>query len=125
MATIPWQVSRSVSALTGTAMGAYFHKGFALAKLGNIEEAIQEFDRTLEQDPDNAQAYHQKGLLLTKLGKYSDAIESYNKSIGIKPSYAPAFYDKGLALAKLGKFEMAIDAFEHHCNQSQLRQCLL
>ena len=49
-------------------------KGFALARLGKNEDAIAEFDKTLSEDGNNAQAYHQKGTLLLKIGRYEDAI---------------------------------------------------
>ena len=52
-----------------------YHKGFALAKLGNSEEAIQEFERALNDNPGNAQAYHQKGQILVKIGRFDEALD--------------------------------------------------
>ncbi len=39
---------------------AVYHKGFALAKLGNSDDALLEFERALTENPGNAQAYTRK-----------------------------------------------------------------
>ena len=92
--------------------GAIYHKGFALAKLGNSEDALLEFERALNENPGNAQAYHQKGQILVKIGRLDEALDAFNKSIALKPDNAQAYYDKGSALLKADRFEPAIEAFD-------------
>ncbi len=57
-----------------------------MPKLGKNDDAIAEFDKTLSEDRDNAQAYHQKGTLLVKTGRYEDAIAAFDESIRLRPN---------------------------------------
>jgi tetratricopeptide (TPR) repeat protein len=60
----------------------YLHSLLAekLEKIGEKEEALQEYKRTLELNPDNKFATKQAGFLLYKSGKYEQAL-SYLKEV--------------------------------------------
>ena len=81
---------------------AHFQKGFALLEVSRFENAIAEFDRALEIDPDPAPAHYNRGVALAKLLRFNDAIVSFDKTLSLLPGYAPAFFQKGLALYAIG-----------------------
>ena len=87
-----------------------FGLGEALQELGELEEAIGAYKKTLSIKSDFASAYNNMGLALTDQGKQEEAIEAYNKAIAIKPDYAEAYTNMGIALHEQRKLEEAIEA---------------
>lgn len=90
----------------------WFKRGFQSAGSGSYEEALRDFDKALQMNPENAGAWNGKALALRSLSlskhdldKYSEslkasdkAIEMYNKAIETNPHDVNAWYYKGLAL---------------------------
>jgi len=63
---------------------AYFLKGRYYRINGHIEEALDNFDKTLEFNPNNYQAYNNKGYLLTEVIKdFVTGIDNYQKALTI------------------------------------------
>ena len=78
--------------------------GVTLNDLGRKEDAINDFIKVIEINPQYAYAYYNKGILyyqyllgnsLNDLGRKEDAIKDYTKVIGINPQYAYAYYNRG------------------------------
>ena len=115
---------------------AYMNKGVALWNLGKLNEALAEYDKTIEilkplvangrhkLANDLAMAYINKGSALVDQEKYSEAEAEYNKSIEIQESLvkeekrieltndlAMSYWGKGLALKNLGKINEAIKIY--------------
>lgn len=59
---------------------AYFNRGNALAKSGQLEEAIQSYDQALKLDPDHQDAKFNKNLVEQKLQKQQQSSENEKKS---------------------------------------------
>lgn len=49
-------------------------RGQILGRMGELEMAIQAFDRALESDPDFKITKHSKGVVLSAMGRHSDAV---------------------------------------------------
>lgn len=58
---------------------AYSNRGFAYRKLGRYRDAIREYSRALELNPDNVKTYNNRGYSYAKDGEYDRAIADYNK----------------------------------------------
>lgn len=69
-------------------------------------------DKTLDINPQNADAYNNKGLSLYYSGNHMEAIECYDKALEINPQNADAYYNKGLSLSSIGNNAKAIECYD-------------
>ena len=90
----------------------HFDEGLRLYELGRYEEAIEEFDKAIELDPNDPDYHYYKGIALYELHKYEEAIEEFDKAIELDPNDPVYHYNKGLALGELHKYEEAIKEFD-------------
>jgi len=61
--------------------GAYYVRGTAYEKLGNLEESISDFTKALEIDPNHFNAAYARGACENKRGNFLKAIEDYNLAL--------------------------------------------
>ncbi len=59
-------------------------------------KALEDFNRAIELEPQNATAYHDRGLLYDLKGDHIKAIADYSEAVVISPQLANAYYDRGL-----------------------------
>jgi len=112
-----------------------FYRLFDLAALmvekGKYDEAIPEFRRALELNPEDVRSHSKLGIALAGIGRVDEAISEYRKAMELDPDYADAYSKLGLALARIGKreearlqFEKALELFpdsaEAHSNLAAL-----
>ena len=79
----------------------YNNPGPGLARLCKNDEAILNYDQTLESDPKNIHALNNKGSALSDLGRYQEAIVYYDKVLEIDSQYAAALNNKEKATSFL------------------------
>ena len=60
-----------------------FNNGKLLARLGQLEAALNCFDRTLELNETDYEAWSEKGCLLDKMGRWVEAEICFNHSLGV------------------------------------------
>ena len=63
----------------------YYGLGRVFLARGEVPQAVEAFDRSLQRDPTFMQAYTAKGLALERQGKPQEALELYQKAAGINP----------------------------------------
>ncbi len=80
--------------------------------LGNLEEAIEAYNKALSLKPDYADAFYNMGNLFKDQGKLEEAIEAYKKALSFKPDHDDAYYNIGVVLQDQGKLEEAIEAYK-------------
>ena len=86
--------------------------GASRAQIGNLDEAIEAYKKTISLKPDYAEAYSNMGVALRNQGKFEEAIEAYKKSISIKPNDADTYYNMGIALKDQDKLDEAVEAYK-------------
>jgi protein O-mannosyl-transferase len=91
---------------------AHNNLGSALARAGNLEEAMAHYEEALRMRPDDAETHYNVGLTLAQLGQMQEAIAQYEQALQIKPDYAEAHNNLGNALLQAGQFEQAAGHFE-------------
>ena len=91
---------------------ALINKGFALSKLGKLNEAISSYDKALEISPNEVNAWIYKGEAVQGLEKYEEAVTYYDKALEINPKISRAWSGKGDVLVRLGKYEEAITRYD-------------
>jgi tetratricopeptide (TPR) repeat protein len=88
------------------------NQGVAHWKKTKFDDAIRDFDKSIEIDPRYAFAWSNKGGVLNDLHKYDEALFAVDKAIEIDPQLAFAWVNKGNALRNQGKFDDALQAVE-------------
>ena len=96
----------------GDTADSYYDEGVTAAMRGDVEQAIQHFNRTITLDDSYLAAYHQLGRCYTRLGKLQDAIDLFVRVIKEKPHQIPIRIDLGNALMEMGKFREARQVFD-------------
>lgn len=90
---------------------AYEHRAYVNFKLGNIEDALYDFDKSLKIDPTNPEAYVGRGKLKYKQGKIEDAILDLDLAIKHAIALQPVYWRTRLLKAeysiKLKDYETA------------------
>lgn len=78
---------------------------------GNEEQALADFDKGIEVEPDYATIYHNKGWYLNKLGRHQEAIMCFDKTLELEPKRAVTYENLADAYLHLGLTEKAVEAF--------------
>ena len=76
--------------------------------MGDDKDAIDQYDKVLDINPDEYSKLNNKGQSLSDLGNYSEAIKVYDRANLIDPENYITHNNKGYALFKLGKIDEAI-----------------
>jgi tetratricopeptide (TPR) repeat protein len=67
------------------------------------EDAIKEFEKAKEMNPNYSKVYTELGILYASLGQFQQAIDSYKKATTIDPSDAEAYSSLGVSFVSLGQ----------------------
>ena len=87
---------------------AFAARGEAYSEIGQYDQAILNYNKTLEINPRYVEAYYNRGNAYRKKDLLDQAILDYTKALEIKPEYAEAYYNRGNAYAKKGLLDQAI-----------------
>jgi Flp pilus assembly protein TadD len=80
--------------------------------LGHHTEAITEFQKALETEPQNLKAQANLAAALFELHRYAEASSAFARAVELSPQDPDLHTNLGLALEKAGKPEQAKKAFE-------------
>ncbi|MEI0559819.1 tetratricopeptide repeat protein [Brachyspira intermedia] len=72
---------------------AYNNRGNAKSKLSYNEEAIKDYDKAIELNPNYSTAYNNRGNTKNNLGLYKESIEDFNKAIELNPNYVQTYFN--------------------------------
>jgi tetratricopeptide (TPR) repeat protein len=89
----------------------FFLKAVTFTKEGRLEEALQNFKKTISLNPENGKAYFFRGLIYADLDKKENAIVDYSKAIELDKDNlfsALAYYQRGVIYEDAGNFNKAI-----------------
>ena len=86
----------------------YSRRGNRARGEGRQQDAVDEYSKAIEIDPENAAAYNNRGKAYRDLGHPEEAIKDYNKAIELDPNNAVAYNNRGNAYRDLGHPEEAI-----------------
>ena len=111
---------------TSIVAAAYNNLGLVYEQKGNYEEAIKNFDRAIDLNPNDASAYGNRGTAYGQKGDYEEAIADYTQAIGLNPNDATAHYNRGITYGQKGDYEEAIcRLYPSDRAQSQFSRSLL
>lgn len=89
---------------------AWYNRGFAYRNLGELELAVQSFDRALQLNPIHAPTWFQQGNTLRQLKRPNEALIAYTRAIDLQPNSSPALLGQCVVLNQLQQSEAAIAA---------------
>jgi len=87
----------------------FFFWGFFHNYNGHYDQAISDFNKSIEINPSYAGAYNNRGLAYCNKGQYDQAISDYNKALEINPAYADAYYNRANAYYSRGDYAKSWD----------------
>jgi tetratricopeptide (TPR) repeat protein len=89
----------------------YFVRGRVHSALEKYEEALADFSRALELNPEEAAYYSNRSKAYFQLEKYEEALADYSRAIELNPEEADYYSDRGRAYRQLKKYEEALVDF--------------
>lgn len=90
---------------------SYNGRGLVWDRFFNFEEAIKDFTKAIEIDPENAVYWHNWACCFWNKGDLEAALEDFDKAVELDPRNPIIFSNRGLVKWKLGLFEEAIDDY--------------
>jgi Flp pilus assembly protein TadD len=90
---------------------AAYRRGEELVKTNRHNEAIQEFSRALELNPNFLRAYFARGLAYLHQNRAADAFADFNELVTRQPKNAAALAQRGICHARLHDDEAALADF--------------
>jgi tetratricopeptide (TPR) repeat protein len=89
---------------------AWRTKGVALARLQNLDGALDAYDRALDIDPKDAHTWLNKGATLSNKGLNEEAVEACKTATSLDPRDARAWFNLSAVQARLGHTDKALEA---------------
>ncbi len=101
-----WLISGRTERAQGHAVVAH-----ALLQEGRVEDAIDQFRKSLELDANRVLEHYGLASALASRGEKEEAAIEYLEALKLEPRFAEAHGGLGVVLAKLGKLDEAMEAF--------------
>ncbi len=89
----------------------YYNASLVWQKKGMIKEAIEAIKRSLELDPDYADAWNHLGNLYLARNDNQEAAQQFEKALELDPRHVTAHNNLGLVFSQRGQIEDAIKEF--------------
>ena len=99
--------------LTGNEFSAidYLNRGATYYRLGRFEEALVDYNRSIQLDPAFVKAYSNRGNTYSSLGRYEEALADYNQALQLDHTFSVAYNNRGFAYLELKQYENALHDF--------------
>ena len=85
-----------------------FYRGLTYQNTGKYDKAIEQYDKSIELNPNYANAYNNRGTAKNSLGQHVEAIADYDEVIRLNPDHALAYTNRGVAKDSLREHKDAI-----------------
>jgi len=103
--------TRALVCTTDNCVGHYNY-GITVLKLGQVDEAITNFQQAIRIKPNYWEAHNNLGSALLQKGRVDEAIDQYQVALQINPDCEEACYSLGNALLQKGRVDEAVVQYE-------------
>jgi Flp pilus assembly protein TadD len=76
-----------------------------------MREALKDFNRVIELDPNNYQSLSFRGQVRMQLADFEGAVSDLGRVMALRPDNGGVYASRGVALASLGRYRAAEDDF--------------
>ena len=76
--------------------------------MGHHQEALRDFDRTLQLEPADAWAFARRGETYRVMGRHQEALRDFNRSLQLEPDNAWALRSRGDTYRDMGRHQEAL-----------------
>jgi len=90
----------------------FYSQGLGYLSRDDCTNALPYFKKSVEADPNYAEAWAQNGYCSGVLGHHEDALKASKQALKLKPDSAEAYLNIGSAHNFLGQFKEAADAYK-------------
>lgn len=90
----------------------YLHRAAVYAKMDRYEEAIDDYDRSLAQNPQFGLTYFNRANATMRLGDAEKAIEDYTRFVERFVDHVGGYFNRALAYAEVGDYGKALSDFD-------------
>ncbi|KAJ6251759.1 cellulose synthase operon protein c [Anaeramoeba flamelloides] len=97
------------SGISLTEKNEHFQQGMLHVDKQKFEEAIELFEKAIEESPENEVFHFVLGEVLAKCGKYELSLSSYSKAIELNPQKPVFFYSRALIYSITGKAAQSVN----------------
>ncbi len=91
---------------------AYFFIAEAHYRKGDLVEAVQNYDKAIELDRENATFFQKRGAAWYDLDGLEEAIEDNSEAIKLSPNWSTPYNGRGIAHMKKGDLQYAFEDFD-------------
>ncbi|NMB82308.1 MAG: tetratricopeptide repeat protein [Ignavibacteria bacterium] len=86
-------------------------RGLEKANLGDFQRAINEYNKAIEKEPDDAILYYNRGCAEAELGNYAKAKGDLTIALNIDTTISDAYFTRGYVESELGELTSAIEDY--------------
>ncbi len=84
------------------------HRGMAFFAMNNLDAAVEDFEMSIQADPNAFRSYYYKGIVLSIQKQYQEAIECYSKSLELNEFQAHTNFRRAMAYYEIGEYEKSM-----------------
>jgi protein O-mannosyl-transferase len=86
----------------------FINLGFAHTNSGQIDLALEDYTKAIENNPEFTDSYYNRGLIYINTGRFESAIADLSKAVEIDPKYAKGYADRGVAYYSLKQWDKSL-----------------
>ncbi len=90
---------------------AYNQRGLGYLERERYIEAIDDFTRAININPDFVGSYNNRGIAYRALGRYGLAYNDFSDAVMLDSNFVDAYYNRGNLYMKIGEYDSAIDDY--------------
>ncbi len=109
---------------------AYGNRGVTFAAAGELDKALEDYNRAIALDPYDTGIYFERGQVFARMRQFDKAVADFDKTImldqyGAKSQVDKKFYflNRGLAYLEMAKPEPAMSDLKQACELGSSRAC--
>ncbi|GHT04510.1 hypothetical protein AGMMS49525_10950 [Bacteroidia bacterium] len=90
----------------------YYLRGCAKNELSDYSGALEDFDKSIDLDPNDKNVWFWKAECLFELKRYTEAINAYDKATELDSNYQVAWSNEGYTYMEMKDYDKAVFAYE-------------
>lgn len=103
---------------------AYFVRAEKYARRGRFYDAIGDYSKAIELDPEHLESYRKRAVARMNLKEYRMAISDQNTVLGKNPCYGKVYYDRGISYYFLEQHGTACKDMRKACDLGHYDGCV-